>query len=260
MIVLKAALVAIVATMPAVAYAADCPRKDVLGTSRVMLVDPAKYPRVGLKSFPDTLPLADKEVVLTFDDGPYPPTTTKVLAALADQCVQATFFLIGKNAQANPTVVKKIAAGGHSIGHHTWSHPDLGSTAEAEGLDNINRGIAADEAVLHGAASSTPSTPFFRFPGFRSTPAFLANLQSRGIAVFGADLWASDWNPMTPEQELQLLTSRLEESGKGIILLHDTKTQTAKMLPAFLQYLRHNNYKVVHLEPLRTVQSSSRDQ
>lgn len=259
MIVLKAALVAIVAAMPAVACAADCPRKDVLGTSRVMVVDPAKYPRVGLKSFPETLPLADKEVVLTFDDGPYPPTTTKVLAALADQCVQATFFLVGKNAQANPTVVKKIAAGGHSIGHHSWSHPNLGEIAETEGLDNINRGIAADEAVLHGAATNKPSTPFFRFPGFASTPTLLASLQSRGIAVFGADLWASDWNPMTPEQELQLLTSRLEETGKGIILLHDTKTQTAKMLPAFLQYLRRNNYKVVHLEPLQPVQSSLRE-
>jgi peptidoglycan/xylan/chitin deacetylase (PgdA/CDA1 family) len=56
--------------LPIPAAGADCPRKDALGTSRVMTLDPREYPRVGLKSFPQTLPLADKEVVLTFDDGP----------------------------------------------------------------------------------------------------------------------------------------------------------------------------------------------
>ena len=91
--------------------------------------------------------------------------------------------------------------------------------------------------ALHGIAATVPSTPFFRFPGFESTPATLELLQSRGIVVFGADLWASDWNPMTPQQELKLLTDRLTAAGKGIILLHDPKTRTAAMLPAFLRFL-----------------------
>ncbi len=103
--------------------------------------------------------------------------------------------------------------------------------------------------VLHGVATSKPSTPFFRFPGFESTPATLDLLQSRGILVFGADLWASDWNPMTPEQELKLLTERLEIAHRGIILLHDPKAHTAAMLPAFLRYLKENHYRVVHLVP-----------
>ena len=103
--------------------------------------------------------------------------------------------------------------------------------------------------ALHGVATTTPSTPFFRFPGFESTPATLDLLQSRGIVVFGADLWASDWNPMTPEQELKLLTDRLEVARKGIILLHDPKARTAAMLPAFLRYLADNHYRVVHLVP-----------
>jgi hypothetical protein len=89
----------------------------------------------------------------------------------------------------------------------------------------------------------------FVFPGFESTPATLGLLQSRGIVVFGADLWASDWNPMTPAQELKLLTDRLTAAGKGIILLHDSKTRTAAMLPAFLRYLADNHYRVVHLVP-----------
>jgi peptidoglycan/xylan/chitin deacetylase (PgdA/CDA1 family) len=222
--------------------AADCPRADALGTSRVMSVDPKMFPRVGLKSFPQTLPLADKEVVLTFDDGPLPATTNKVLAALAAECVQATFFLIGRNAQANPQTVKAIAAGGHTIGHHTWSHRILNRIAEPQAAGEIERGIAADDIALGG-----PTTPFFRFPGFASTPGLLARLEARGFAVFGADLWASDWNPMTPEQQLHLLTGRLEQDRKGIILLHDTKRQTAAMLPAFLRYLKNNNYKVVHV-------------
>ncbi len=259
MIVLRAVVVALVAAAATGACAADCPRKDALGISRVMTVDPQAFPRVGLKSFPQSLPLADKEVVLTFDDGPFPPTTTKVLAALASECVQATFFLIGRNAEANQALVKKIAADGHSIGHHTWSHRPLDKIGLPQALEEIDRGIAADELALNGTAKRVPSTPFFRFPGFASTPALLTNLQSRGIAVFGADLWASDWNPMTPEQQLHLLTARLEDEGKGIILLHDIKAQTAKMLPAFLQYLKRNGYKVVHLVASQPAKSSSHD-
>ena len=90
---------------------------------------------------------------------------------------------------------------------------------------------------------------FFRFPGFESTEATLDALQSRGIMVFGTDLWASDWNVITPKQELKLLIDRLKVARKGIILLHDPKAQTAAMMPAFLRYLRDNRYRVVHLVP-----------
>ncbi len=231
------------------AASTDCPRKDALGTSRVLAVDAATFPRVGLKSFPQSLPLRDKEVVLTFDDGPWPPTTRKVLAALAEQCVHATFFLIGKPASEHPDIVRLIAAGGHTIGHHSWSHPDLSRMPERDAISQIDRGIAADETALHGTATTTPSTPFFRFPGFQSTPALLDLMQSRGITVFGADLWASDWQEMSPKQELELLTRRLREARKGIILLHDPKAHTAAMLPAFLRYLRENDYHVVQVVP-----------
>ncbi len=242
----------------AAAHAADCPRKDALGTSRILSVDAAKTPRVGLKSFPDTLPLEDHEVVLTFDDGPWPATTPKVLAALAKECVQATFFLIGKPASEHPDLVRKIAAAGHTIGTHSWTHPDLAQLKPEDALDQINHGISAVEMVLHGVATTTPSTPFFRFPGFDSTQAELDLLQSRGIVVFGADLWASDWNPMTPAQELKLLTDRLEAAHQGIILLHDPKAHTAAMLPAFLRYLKDNHYRVVHVVPAKPTTSIAR--
>jgi peptidoglycan/xylan/chitin deacetylase (PgdA/CDA1 family) len=242
---------ALVAAMmwSAEAQAAPCPNKDALGTSRILTVDAASTPRVGLKSFPQTLPLEDHEVVLTFDDGPWPATTPKVLAALAHECVHATFFLIGKPASEHPELVRRIAAEGHTIGHHTWTHFSLAQMKPEDAVDQINHGISAVEMALHGVATTTPSTPFFRFPGFESTQATLDLLQSRGIVVFGADLWASDWNPMTPQQELKLLTDRLKAAGRGIILLHDPKRHTAAMLPAFLRYLKENHYHVVHVVP-----------
>jgi peptidoglycan/xylan/chitin deacetylase (PgdA/CDA1 family) len=233
----------------AAAHAADCPRASALGTARVLSVDVATTPRVGLKSFPQTLPLEDHEVVLTFDDGPWPRTTTRVLAALAQECVRATFFLIGRSASEYPELARRIAAEGHTIGHHTWSHRSLRRVSPEDARQEIDRGISAVEMALHGAATTVPTTPFFRFPGFESTPSTLDLLQSRGLVVFGADLWASDWNGMTPKQELKLVTDRLDAAGKGIILFHDTKARTAAMLPAFLRYLRDNGYRVVHLIP-----------
>jgi peptidoglycan/xylan/chitin deacetylase (PgdA/CDA1 family) len=231
------------------AQGAECPRKGTLGTFRILRVDAATTPRVGLKNFPQTLPLRDHEVVLSFDDGPWPPTTPKVLAALANQCVRATFFLIGKPASEHPDLVRRIAAEGHTIGHHTWLHRSLMRIPPAETTDEIDHGIVADEMALHGVATKIPSTPFFRFPNFESTPATLALLQSRGIVVFGTDLWASDWSPMTPKHELKLIIDRLKIARKGIILFHDPQARTAAMLPAFLRYLRDNDYHVVHLMP-----------
>jgi len=238
--------------LAASARAAECPRQDALGTSRVLEVNPATYPRVGLKSFPQTLPLEDHEIVLTFDDGPTPGKTDKVLTALAAECVRATFFMVGLNATEYPDMVRKVARLGHTIGYHTWDHPHLDRLPTDQAEANIDRGIAAVEKALRGTASTTPSTPFFRFPYFESTPDLLDRLQKRGIAVFGADFWAGDWNKMTPEEELRVLTGRLEVIRKGILLLHDPQQRTDEMLPAFLRYLHDHNYRIVHIVPAAT--------
>jgi peptidoglycan/xylan/chitin deacetylase (PgdA/CDA1 family) len=235
--------------MAATAPVGPCPRPGTLGTSRILVVNAAATPRVGRKSFPETLPLADHEVVLTFDDGPWPATTSRVLSALGLECVHATFFLIGRSASEHPELVRRIAAEGHTIGTHTWSHPSLMRIKPEAAIAEIDHGISAVETALHGNAAAPPSAAFFRFPGFESTPATLDLLQSRGIVVFGADLWASDWNRMTPTQELKLITDRLSAAGKGIVLFHDTKAQTAAMLPAFLRYLRDNGYHIVQVQP-----------
>ena len=162
--------------------------------------------------------------MLTFDDGPWPPTTPKVLAALAQECVRATFFLIGKPASEHPELVRRIAAEGHTIGHHTWSHRSLKRIKPSE-ADRAKSTAASPRTKWRftGSQRRSRARRSFAFPASRCTPATLDLLQSRGIVVFGADLWASDWNPMTPEQELKLVTDRLRVARKGIILFHDSQ-------------------------------------
>jgi peptidoglycan/xylan/chitin deacetylase (PgdA/CDA1 family) len=231
-------------------------RKDVLGTSRTIGIGAPNGLEVGLKTYPKTLKLEDHEVVLTFDDGPLPETTGKVLDALKAQCVKATFFLIGQHAAANPQLVKRQIREGHSVGHHTWSHPSItmrGLSDEAARAD-ILKGIAADERAGYPdpASPGTPHVPFFRFPGFADTKPLLSWLASQKIAVFGADLWASDWLDMTPDAELKLIMSRLDEAKRGIVLFHDSRPSTAAMMPEFLRELKARNYRVVHIEPGET--------
>ncbi len=216
---------------------------QVLGVSRTISVGGA--PRLGLKTYPQTLDLQDHEVVLTFDDGPG-PTTPQVLAALERECVRATFFLIGRNAAAMPALVRREIADGDTVGHHSFSHParTLRSLPLAEAVADIDRGVAAVQQAAGGKASK-----FFRFPGFGDSPALLDALAKKDMPVFGADLWASDWNEMSPQVELKLVMGRLSRSGGGILLLHDTRRQTAEMLPSLLAALKAEHFHVVHMSP-----------
>ncbi|HEY0224267.1 MAG TPA: polysaccharide deacetylase family protein [Pseudolabrys sp.] len=236
--------------VPWAAWAASCPgNPQALGTERVIEVDAKTTPRVGRKHFPTTLPLQPKELVLTFDDGPWPGTTPKVLDTLKHECVRATFFLLAKNVEPHPELARRELAEGHSLGHHTFGHPLLDRMPFAKAEAEINHGIEEDEYAVYGQRRTAPIVPFFRFPGFASTPALLDRLNQRGIVVFGADVWASDWNPMSPDQELRLILSRIDQVGRGIVLFHDTKTQTAEMLPAFLRELKKRGYRIVHVVP-----------
>src|SRR5438132_5117999 len=96
-----------------------------LGTARVLAVDSMTTPRVGRKHFPQTLPLGAKEVVLTFDDGPWPGSTERILDALRHECVKASFFLLGRNAVDHPALARRELAEGHTVAHHSYSHPIL---------------------------------------------------------------------------------------------------------------------------------------
>jgi peptidoglycan/xylan/chitin deacetylase (PgdA/CDA1 family) len=214
---------------------------NALGVARAIAVGGA--PRLGLKTYPQTLDLHDHEVVLTFDDGPWPTTTPHVLAALAAECAKATFFLIGRNAAARPDLVGREIAEGHTVGSHSFSHPSsIRQMPLDAALADIDRGATAVDKAAGGKA-----TKFFRFPGFVDSPALLEALEKKNMPVLGVDLWASDWNVMTPKAELELLMGRLRRAGRGMILLHDTKKETADMLPALLAALKAEHFHLVHL-------------
>jgi peptidoglycan/xylan/chitin deacetylase (PgdA/CDA1 family) len=99
------------------ARAAECP-PDALGTSRTIAVDPSEHPRVGSLQYRETLPLENHEIVLTFDDGPLPPNTVRILETLASECVKATFFMVGRMAQSYPWLVRRVYNEGHTIANH----------------------------------------------------------------------------------------------------------------------------------------------
>src|SRR5260221_4254321 len=135
------------------AQAADCPgNPNAIGTSRTIVVDPQDHRRIGTMSYSETLPLVDKEVVLTFDDGPLPPYTNKVLDILAAESVKATYFIVGTMARSNPELVRRIAERGHTIGTHSMNHP---LRFRRLGLDQakaqVDGGIAATTAALGDA-------------------------------------------------------------------------------------------------------------
>ncbi len=215
----------------------------VLGVSRTISIGVAT--QFGLKTYPQTLDLKDHEVVLTFDDGPAPPTPA-VLAALDAECAKATFFLIGRNAAERPDLVRREISGGHTVGHHSFSHPaaSLAGLSLEAALADVDRGVAAVDKAAGGKDSK-----FFRFPGFGDSPELLAALAAKNMPVFGTDLWASDWNRMTPQAELELVMGRLRRAGGGILLLHDIHKQTADMLPMLLARLKAENFHLVHLVP-----------
>jgi peptidoglycan-N-acetylglucosamine deacetylase len=213
---------------------------SILGTSRTMVVPGKDGIRIGTKSYAQSLPLADGEVVLTFDDGPFPATTNLIIDSLAREQVKATFFMIGRNARENREIVRRIGAQGHTIANHTMNHKWLSKLRLIDGLREIDEGQDAIQQALGKAIA-----PHFRFPGFLDTPELLAELAQKNIAVWGTDIWASDWTPMSPEQQLRLVMARLQQRKKGILLFHDIKAQTAQMMPSFLRALKAGGYRVV---------------
>jgi peptidoglycan-N-acetylglucosamine deacetylase len=216
--------------------------QDALGVSRVVEIDTTGGPGFGFEQFKAHDFLEAGEVVLTFDDGPWPGNTPAVLAALAAQCVKATFFPIGKHATWHPEILKQVVAQGHSIGSHTWSHADLARKPFEEAKQEIEKGISA-VAISAGQ----PLAPFFRFPSLRQTPELTAYLGERNIGIFSTDLDSFDFKMKGPEQVLESVMTKLKKRGKGIILMHDFQRHTAEALPELLRQLKAGGYKVVHM-------------
>jgi peptidoglycan-N-acetylglucosamine deacetylase len=228
--------------------AADCPgNPHAIGTSRTIVVDPQEHRRIGTMSYSETLPLVDKEVVLTFDDGPLPPYTNKILDILAAECVKATYFIVGVMARSNPELVRRIYEHGHTVGTHSMSHPIL---FKRLGLDQaklqVDGGVAATAAALGDAKKLAP---FFRFPGFGKSEPVEAHVMSQGSMIWGADMPADDWRKISAREVAKRAIQRLEAKGKGILLLHDIHARTVDALPIILAGLKERGFRIVHVVP-----------
>jgi peptidoglycan/xylan/chitin deacetylase (PgdA/CDA1 family) len=231
------------------AWAEDCPgNPDALGTSRVLVLEPGTLTRVGIMQYPQSLPLADKEVVLTFDDGPIPHYSNAILDILAAQCVQATYFLVGSMARAFPATVRRIYEAGHTVGTHSEDHPSRFGKLPIEKMrQEIDEGIADVAAAL---GDPKELAPFFRIPGLARSDAVEAELAARSLVVFSSDTVADDWHRrIRPSDIVRRAMSRLEARGKGILLLHDIHQATVVALPELLKQLKAAGFHIVHVVP-----------
>ena len=238
--------------------AAEC-GADKLGTSRIVEVGHARRPGVGLKTYPKTIPLADHEVILTFDDGPDAgddaagsqgarrPMRPRDLLRHRPQGRGAAGAGAARGrpkGTPSPIIPSPIrsrrcatwarrGAGRHPQGHDRRRKSGLWPGFQRRRTDRSR------ELKLHA--------PFFRFPGFADTPDLRDWFAANNVGIFGVDLWASDWVEMTPEEELKLILGRLEKAERGMMLFHDNRQWTADMLPAFLRELKKRGYRVVHM-------------
>jgi len=230
------------------AMAADaCPgHPDALGTSRVITISPDEFSRIGSMQYKEDLPLADHEVVITFDDGPLPPYSNIILDTLAAQCVKVTYFLVGQMAHAYPWVVRRMYNEGHTIGTHSLDHP-LGF--ERLGLPRVEQEVQGGIASVDAAIGDPKAvSPFFRIPGLGRSKVDEGYLASQHLVTWSADVVADDWfRGISAQQIVKRAMRRLDERGRGILLLHDIHPATAMALPTLLKELKSHGYHVVQV-------------
>ena len=242
---------------PATTPFAACNKPDALGLSRVIEIDTIGGPAFGTEHFKQYDFLRDKEVVLTFDDGPWPGNTPMVLKALQDNCTKATFFEIGEHATWRPDLAKELAAAGMTIGSHTWSHKDLAKNPYANDIEQAKQEIEMGVSAVHMAVGG-PTAPFFPFPDLQQPRDLMPYLGTRNIAIFSTDIDSFDFKLHKPEDVVKSAMTKLAKNGKGILLMHDFQHATGEAMPELLRQLKAGGYKIVHMVPKEPVTTLAR--
>ena len=239
------------APAPAAPAQAACPgNPNALGVSRVVQIDTTGGPGFGSQHFKQMDFLQPGEVVLTFDDGPWLNHTKMVLDALARHCAKAIFFPIGKHTTYYPDILREVAAAGHTIGSHTWSHADLSKKTVEEGKQEIEMAIST---VLQ--AIGDDAKPFFRFPALRHPPELVTYLGQRNIAIWSTDIDSFDFKFHKPERVVSNVMAGLKKWGKGIVLMHDFQKGTAEGLGSLLDQMKAAGYKIVQVKAKGSITS-----
>lgn len=225
--------------------------KQTLGVSRTITID-ANGGKLygGLQYGADNL-LRDGEVILTFDDGPLPRYTRRVLKALASHCTKASFFMVGRMAVANPSMVREVEKAGHTIAHHTWSHKNLQRRNARRAGGEIELGISAVQI-----AARKPTAPFFRFPYLADPNAMIAYGKSRNLAIFSIDIDSYDYKTKSPSRVYSNIMKQLRSRRKGIMLFHDIQRSTAGAMQRILDTMQREGFKIVHVvskAPVKTL-------
>ncbi|MGA7323531.1 MAG: polysaccharide deacetylase family protein [Rhodomicrobium sp.] len=218
--------------------------------SRVVAVDSANgaiYGRIDTAdNAPPALVLNDKEIVLTFDQGPHPTNTEYILYTLDRFCAKAVFFFTGSAAIANPEMVREIARRGHTIAAGPWSaSADFANIPIEDAKSEIEKGLTAVAKAAEGQVA-----PFFRISTSVPAPDVLAYFRQRGVSLWSYDIASGDNEPgITSGQFFNRTLEKIRERGKGVIQFHDTSKVTVDTLDDILSVARQSGSKVVQPVP-----------
>jgi peptidoglycan/xylan/chitin deacetylase (PgdA/CDA1 family) len=190
--------------------------------------------------------LADGEIALTFDDGPHPTRTHRILDTLRAYGVRATFFQVGEMVVRHPHVSQAVAADHHSVGSHSWNHAKLTALPRDSADANIRKGQFAIESLLKEVA-----VPFFRFPYGARNKTIQRFAQEQKLATFFWNIDSLDWKTPDAVQLFQNVMDQIHRKRRGIVLFHDIREQTAIVLPHVLEALQEGGFKTVVFVPSR---------
>jgi peptidoglycan/xylan/chitin deacetylase (PgdA/CDA1 family) len=240
---------AAVSSASTTALADDCSNDPtVLGTSRTISVRPSDFPLVGKLNYPESLRLNEREVVLTFDDGPSAPYTGTILDILAAECVKATFFMAGNAIVDAPDLLRRAFNERHTIGTHTFADENLNEVPLERAKADIDKGIVT---AIEAIGNRDDLAPFFRAPDLEISKHAERYALSQGLMVWSADVEAEDSDDPSEEELVAKVVAGLEEEGRGILLLHDSQPVTARALRQLIAELKARKFKIVHVVPAK---------